>query len=152
MNIVWSGFRSPERNEVVGGFVASLIGFERGFEKFATMGVFDGNKLIAGSVYHNWQPEAGVVEISSASISRRWLTKPVIKAMFSFPFDKLGCQLVVLRVSERNEVMCGIAERFGFQAYPIPRLRGRDEGEIIFTLTVEQWRGHRVHALGGKNG
>lgn len=152
MNTVYAGAQSPELNELIGGFVASVIGLGRGFEKFATMGVFNGDTLIAGSVYHNWQPEAGVVEISSASISKRWLTKPVIRAMFAFPFDHLDCQLVVLRVSQRNHVMCEIAERFGFQAYPIPRLRGRDETEIIFTLTAEQWREHRVHALGGKYG
>ncbi len=152
MNIIWSGPSTAERNETVGHFVASHIGIERGFEKFASMAVFDGDKMIAGSVYHNWQPESGVIEISSAAVSKRWLTKPVIRAMFSFPFDELGCQLVVLRVSERNTVMCEIATRFGFEAYRIPRLRGSSEAEIIFTLTIENWRSHRVNSKESADG
>lgn len=53
--------------------------------------------------------------------------------------------MVVLRVSERNAGMISIAERFGFTRHRIPRLRGRDEAEIIFTLTDNDWRAHPVN-------
>ncbi len=69
----------------------------------------------------------------------------MLKAMFGYPFDQLGCQMVVLRVSERNAVMTGIAKRFGFTSHRIPRLRGRDEAEILFTLTDDEWRSHPVN-------
>lgn len=108
------------------------------------MGLVDGETVVAGVVYHNYYPEGGVIELSSASDDKRWLARPVVKAMFGYPFDQLGCQMVILRVSERNTGMVRIAERFGFTAYRIPRLRGRDEAEIIFTLTEETWRTHRV--------
>lgn len=107
------------------------------------MAVMDGGKLIAGTVYHNWQPDGGVIELSSASDSKRWLTRPVIHAMFSLPFDQYGCQLCVLRVSERNAPMLRIAKAYGFNEYIVPRLRGRDEAEHILTLTDDQWRGSR---------
>jgi RimJ/RimL family protein N-acetyltransferase len=45
-----------------------------------------------------------------------------------------------LRVSERNKTMIGIARKFGFSETYIPRLRGRDEGEFIFSLTDDAWR------------
>jgi len=96
-------------------------------------------ELIAGTVYHNWHPNEGVIELSSFSISKRWLTRPVIRAMFALPFVRLGCQLVVLRVSERNKSMCEIARTFGFTEVYIPRLRGRDHGEFIFSFTDDQW-------------
>ena len=132
---------SPLENVEVGNFVSTLIWGEPGqVSDYCTMGVFDGDKLVAGTLYHNWHPKEGIIELSSASTTRRWLAKPVIRAMFSLPFDTLGCQMVVLRVSERNKPMVRIARSFGFSEVHIPRLRGRDEGEFIFTFTDDQWR------------
>ena len=146
MRLVWGGEANPIDNATIAQFVASHIpGCERGFDNFTTLGLVDQERLVAGVVFHNYAPEAGVIELSSASVSRRWLTRPMLKGMFGYPFDQIGCQMVVLRVSERNAVMIEIAERFGFQAYRIPRLRGRAEAEIIFTLTDDDWRNHAVN-------
>ncbi len=124
---------------------AFIDGCERGFVDFTSMGVTEGTKLTAGVVFHNYAPEAGVIELSAASTSKRWLTRPVLKAMFGYPLDEIGCQMAVLRVSERNTGMIEIARRFGFDSYRIPRLRGRGEAEIIFTLTDNDWRAHPVN-------
>lgn len=135
------GPQTPQQNRIVGDFVSNLVWKQPGMlEKYCTMGVFDDGELIAGTVYHNWHPDEGIIELSSASLSKKWLTKNVISAMFALPFELLGCQLVVLRVSERNTGMCKIARRFGFDETYIPRLRGRDEGEMIFRYTDDQWR------------
>ena len=117
-------------NVAVGDFVSRLcFGAPGGFDRFASMGVFDDGSLIGGTVYHNWQQGSGVIELSSAATSRRWLQPHVIRAMFAFPFDGMSAQMVGLRVSENNKVMISIARRFGFDGYFIPRLRGRNEGE-----------------------
>lgn len=130
-------------NEAVAAWVAAHIpGCERGFDKPVAIGVLDGERLIGGTVFTNYHPEAGVIEMSSAGTSARWLSRPMLKAIFGYVFDQLACQLVVMRVSERNERMVGIARKFGFDGYLIPRLRGRDEAEWLFTLTDEQWRQH----------
>ncbi len=144
---------SPELNAMIGDFVCGVIWGEPGrIPDFASLGVFDGDQLIAGVLYHNWYPETGVIELTSASISKRWLARPVLNAMFSLPFDRWNCQLCALRVSERNTGMISIAERFGFKSYRIPRLRGRDEAEIIFTLTDEDWRAHPSYRSGSSKG
>ncbi|MBK5571276.1 GNAT family protein [Ensifer sp. SSB1] len=146
MTLVWGGESAPEINRAVASFVASHIpGCERGWENFTTLGLVDGDRLAAGVVFHNYNPEAGVIELSAASTSRRWLTRPMLNGMFGYPFDQIGCQMVVLRVSERNAVMIEIAERFGFTSHRIPRLRGREEAEILFTLTDDEWRAHPVN-------
>lgn len=143
---------NPEGNRQVADFVARICFGEPGrFEKYSTMGVVEDGRLIGGTVYHNWQPQEGVMELSSAAVSRRWLQPHVIRTMFAYPFDVMGCQLVVLRVSERNHGMIRIARRFGFSEWHIPRLRGRDEGEFIFTLPEEAWRAHPI-ALRGEKG
>lgn len=131
---------TPVENELVGDFVSELIWGNAGhIRDYCSMGVFEDGALIGGTLYHNWHPESGVIELSSASTDPRWLTRKVIEAMFSLPFDVLGCQMCVLRVSERNERMVRIARKFGFSEYLIPRLRGRDENEFIYTLTDDQW-------------
>lgn len=132
---------SPVQNKAVGDFVSTGIwGKPDEITQYCSMAVLDGPDLIAGTLYHNWHPEAGVIELSSFSLSKRWLTRRVIRAMFALPFVRLGCQLVVLRVSERNTGMCQIARTFGFTEVYIPRLRSRDEGEFIFSYTDDQWR------------
>lgn len=137
---------NPESNEIIGDFVSEVIWGEKGkIENYCSMAVIDDGKLIAGTLYHNWHPDAGVIELSSASLSKRWLTRPVIRAMFHLPFDRLRCQLVVLRVSERNKVMCDIARTFGFTEVYIPRLRSREEGEFIFSYTDDQWRASKYY-------
>lgn len=145
MNLVWGGPRAPQINEALAWFVAARLGAERGFGPCATLGGIEGENLVAAIVFHNWQPEEGVIEMSTASESKRWLTRPMINAMFNFCFEECGCQLVVLRVSEHNTAMIGIARRFGFSETRIERLRGRDEAEIIFTFTDDAWREHRVN-------
>lgn len=151
--IIWGGEKCPEINEGIAAFVAGQIpGCGRGFSDFVTMGVVEGAQLIAGVVYHNWNPESGVIELSAAAISKRWLSPPVIEAIFRYPFEEIGCQMVVLRVSERNNSMCRIAKSYGFQPFQIPRLRGRDEAEIIFTLTDDAWRCNRFHKRQVRNG
>jgi RimJ/RimL family protein N-acetyltransferase len=130
-------------NREIAAWVAQHIpGCERGFTNPTAIGVAENGDLIGGTVFHNWNPEAGVIEMSSAGISPRWLSRQMLKAIFGYVFDQLGCQLVVMRVSERNDRMIGIARRFGFDGHLIPRLRGRDEAEWVFTLADEQWRQH----------
>jgi RimJ/RimL family protein N-acetyltransferase len=132
-------------NEVVAAWVAAHIpGCERGFDKPVSIGVVENERLIGGTVFHNYQPEAGVIEMSSAGTDPRWLSRKMLAAIFGYVFDQAGCQLVVMRVSERNGRMVKIAEKFGFDGHLIPRLRGRDEAEWIFTLTDDQWRQHPV--------
>jgi RimJ/RimL family protein N-acetyltransferase len=128
----------------VGQFVSHQIwGGNEHVTDYCSMGVFRDKELIAGTLYHNWQPTSGVIELTSASVNRRWLTRSVIKAMFGMAFDMIGAQMVVLRVSECNTDMVTIAKRFGFSGVLIPRLRGRDEAEWIFSLTDDDWRKSR---------
>lgn len=131
---------TPIENKTVGDFVSRLIWGEVGqVAEYCSMGVFNGPELVAGTLYHNWHPDHGIIELTSASTTKRWLTRRVIQAMFHLPFNMLGCQMVVLRVSERNKNMVHIARSFGFTEVYIPRLYGRDEGAYVFTLTDDQW-------------
>jgi RimJ/RimL family protein N-acetyltransferase len=130
------------RDEQVAQFVANMIpGCETGFGNCKAIGVVDETgELVAGMVFHDWQPRPGLMQISSASTTPRWLTAEVRHKMFSYPFDEVGCQMVVLQVSAANERMVRIAKAFGFTPHFIARMRGRNEDGYVFTLTDDAWR------------
>jgi RimJ/RimL family protein N-acetyltransferase len=119
-------------------WVARQLGFDRGFGECTAIGF--GSPLVAGIVYHNWNPEAATIELSAASTCRNWLTKERLRAIYGYPFDQLGCQMVVSRHSEHNARVRRIWTALGANEYTIPRLRGRHEAEVIATLTEEAWR------------
>lgn len=146
MNIVWAGSKNAEINDAFASWCAAKIGLPRPFDApYTTMGVFDGSQLIAVILYNNYQPEAGVIEFHGAGITPRWLSRSVLKSMFQYPFEQLGCQMVVTRNSANNDRLKRILSAYSFEHITIPRLRGRDEGERIFWLTDDDWRNSRFN-------
>lgn len=113
----------------------------------AALGVFDDETLIAVVVFHDWEPKAGLIEISAAAISRRWLAKPVLWQMFSYAFNVVGCQLAVLRVSAdaRQAHIHRMLTAYGFDHVRIKRMYGRFEDGLVFTLTDDDWRRNGFH-------
>ncbi|MGU3496097.1 N-acetyltransferase [Xanthobacteraceae bacterium A53D] len=140
IHTLWAGSSNADLNDALAGWCATHIGLPRPFEgPYVTMGVFNGDVLIAAVVFNNWNPEAGVIEFHGAGTSPRWLARQVLREMFAYPFKTLGCQMVVTRNSARNTRLHRQLSSYGFQRFLIPRLRGRDEDEIVWTLTDDGW-------------
>lgn len=132
-----------DRSEEVARWVASVMpfpGYERGFDAVSAIGCAENGKLIGGTVFHGYNPEAGTIEMSSAATSPRWLNRKMVNAIFTYVYDVAHCQCAIMQVAESNSRMRRIAERFGFDGFYIPRISGPREGSFIYTLTVEQWR------------
>ncbi len=143
--IIWGGAANPKDRELMATWCANHIwpGLEKSFGSCTTMGVIRKGRMIAVVVFHNWQPECGVIEMSAASTDKRWLTRRVLHAMFSYCFDTTGVQMVVLRTAPGDTVMRRIMKSYGFKSYCIARLRGRNEDELINTLTDDDWKSNR---------
>lgn len=137
------------QTEKVVSFVCKALGFERDFGECQAIGFYDGS-LVAGVVYHNWNPEAGVIEISAASLNRAWLTRENLRLIFEYPFE-IGVQTVVCRTSEHNKTVRRIWKALGANEFVIPRLRGPNEAESILTLTKEDWSSSKF-SKGYENG
>jgi RimJ/RimL family protein N-acetyltransferase len=127
-------------DEAVAKFVSALLfGDDRGFGNSRAIGVVDSEgRLIGGVVYHNWQREAGTIEMSGAATTPRWLNRLVLNTIFAYPFV-IGCQMALMRVSARNTRLHRQLDKLALRRHPIPRLYGRDEDGIIFTLTDDDW-------------
>jgi len=149
----YSEHDSPETNNLLGQWAAMRIfGYPNGFEKFCTMAVFDNDVLVAVMVYHEYDPTGQVIQISGAAEDSRWLTRETLNQMFNVPFDNMGCQMVVMRVSANNARLPRMLTAAGFKSYTIPRLRGRFEDEVIFTLTDDDWKSHNFYRRSSENG
>lgn len=131
-------------SDAICDFVASLIpGCDRGFYNGQGVGYLnESGDLIAGIVYHNWSPENGVIEISAASTRRDWLTRAILKEIFTYPFA-IGCRMVVARIGENNRRARRIWRSLGSDEFVIPALRSPTEAEVIYTLTSQQWQTSR---------
>lgn len=141
------------QSQIVSQWVAQAMkdpSFERGFGQCTAIGVAENSDLIGGTVFHDYSPEAGVIEMSSAAVSPRWLAPKMIHAIFGYVFDQIKCQAVVMRVREDNNRMVRIANKFGFHGVLLPRLAGRNKGLWVFTMFDDQWRRHPINLRGAK--
>ena len=132
---------NPVNNEIIGDFVSHVMFGEKGMlSNYCSMAVVKGGDLIAGVIYNEYFAGSKTIEISAASIDKRWMTRKVIHDMFFLPFERLGSHLVVVKTSEKNVTVRKISERCGLKPYYIPDMRGPGEGEYTYTMTKELWR------------
>ncbi len=124
--------------DAVKPFVLQVCELEGGFINCQTAAVVDNDgHMVAGVVFHNWNAESGVLEVSAASLSRKWATRGVLRDLFGYVFKH--CQACVARTAENNTTVRRLWKAFGAQEYIIPRLRGREASEAILLLTDDAW-------------
>lgn len=126
-------------------WVAAALGFPRGWAQCQCLGVYEGAEPVAGFVFHNWEPQAGVIEVTAYALSPKWATRANLRALFSYPFDQCGCQMVVARTGVDNRFARRLWQAFGAAEYVIPRLNGRNNDGVLYTLTAEQWAKSRIN-------
>lgn len=131
----------PEVNQAVGNFVSELIwGEPDKFGPFCSLAIANKYALVAGVIYHNYQPECGTIEISCAARNKRWMTRDIITKAMSMPFKQLGCQAILARHSVDNMNARHIWQSLGATEYIIPRLRGKNQPpEVVTVLTDDAW-------------
>lgn len=137
---------TPFFDDRVAGWVSKRIGLSGdGFGNCRALGVGHKGKIVAGVVFHNWEPDHGVIELSAVATHRGWMTREVMRVAMAYVFDGLGCQAAIARVAERNEPARHIWRALGSEEHIIPRLYGRDEAGCIYVLTCEAWSKSRLN-------
>ena len=101
---------------LVAGWVRQRIPYAE-FGQCAAIGVSDGDRLIAGCVYHNWQPALRNIEMSIAADTPTWAKKEIIAALLRYPFlqKELSCRRVTACVEARNRRARRFVEHVGFR-------------------------------------
>lgn len=97
-------------------FVISLLPQKMGVEEFGpftTIGISEGDKLIAGAVYHRWRQFD--CELTFAASSPKWCRKGVLKALFHYPFVQQGLERMTLIIGENNPRAIKLNTGLGFR-------------------------------------
>lgn len=133
-----------DRSDLVGVFVARMIPHlppQKGFERCRTIGVVNARgELVAGLVYHNWNPNAGTIEISGAALpNSNWVTRTTLRVMHAYPFEQLHCQLVKMTVRADDVKLQRALAALGYMFVLAPREFGRDADGVSCRLTGEAW-------------
>lgn len=125
-------------------YAAKKLDQPRGFGPCTTAVAVDAKSAVSAVlVFHNYQPEAGVIEVSAVADDAKWAQRGVLKEAFSYIYDQLGCQMAAARCDVSNDRVRRLWKAFGADEYVIPRLRGRQKDEAILTLTDDAWRSSR---------
>jgi len=126
-------------DEEVARFIASFGATGPDYGRCKTIGVVEDGQLIAGLVYFNYDPDAAVIELGTASSSPRWLNRVTYRRMFEYPFIECGCQMLIVRVRADNAALLSVLARMNFNLTYVPRMYGRDADGVLGTLTDDQW-------------
>lgn len=117
-----------------------------GFGNCRGVGVVDGQmNLVAGWIWHNHDPNSGVIEFSGASVTPKWMTRAILHDLFAYAFEGINCQMVVTQNEGSNTRLHRQLKAFGFKRHDIPRLYGRFEDAVIWRLTREAWESSRFY-------
>lgn len=117
-----------------------LWGDGRTINNASALGFVKSDRLVFGAVYHNWHQESGVIEVSAYSTRRDWLTRAALKEIFAYPFDGLGCRVVVARHSEKNKIARRVWDAFGATQTSIPDLHADGVAEVVAVLKRADWQ------------
>jgi len=136
------------QDELISRFVAALVPHvdDNGWQHAVSMGVIDEEgKLIAGVVWYNYSRAFGHIEVGAAATSPHWFTRETIRRLYGYPFDELGCQLVLhVTPATDNDRVKRILAGLGCYFVEVPRLFGRARDGVVAGLTEEVWRNSKL--------
>ena len=96
-----------------------FIGRKDWFRDSGAIGVVNNGKLIAGVIYSNYctdkENNPVSIEMSIASIDKRWATRHNLRAFFMHPFIDLKVKRVHTLCSAKNEGVVMFNKRLGFR-------------------------------------
>jgi RimJ/RimL family protein N-acetyltransferase len=97
----------------------------RNYDPCVAMGVALNGKIVAGALYNNFHYDSKnrpmTIEISFATIDKRWASRAIIGGLLSYPFDQLKLVRVQSTVSKRNKSVRLFLERLGFKLEGVGR-------------------------------
>ena len=115
-----------------------------GFGEAKALGVVDASlSILGGVVFHEYR--GNDIQMSCAAVSRRWLNRQFLFAIFYYPFITLGCERVTSFVPANNKHTRRFLEGLGFIQEGIMR-RGfiEDDCAIYGMLRSEcKWIGEK---------
>ena len=112
----------------------------RGFGPCVAIGVVDRFDMpVAGVVFHNYQSQYNTIDISTASVSPKWLTKSLIRGIMAYPFDQLGVGRVTAVTPRKATSSRRFLEHFGFTLEGVVRRGFGTDDAVVYGLLDNEW-------------
>ena len=103
-------------DDTVANWVADQIPHVSDFGLCAAIGVESCGRLIAGVVYHDWQPESHTIQISMAATHPIWAKRKNISELLGYPFNQLGAYKVwTMTPLDTGKMALRVNEHIGFR-------------------------------------
>lgn len=141
----------PSLTPIIGNWVSERasntgeIGFSGAYE---AIGVIDGNEIIAGFVFHDWNPVYKTIHITLAAHTPRWGTRRNIEGILRYPFVELGVQRITVTINENNHASLRLAEGVGFKREAVLEKAAGDYGDIILLrLFISEWQSGKFNRM-----
>src|SRR5579859_6057482 len=118
-------------DEKVAAWVGARIAWlpAQGFGPCVAFGVMsDEGKPLGGVVFNNWQPAYRSIDISGASATPRWLTRPVVRQILSYPFLQLDCLRITAITPRKATKARQFLPKLGFKLEGVHRHAFGDHG------------------------
>jgi RimJ/RimL family protein N-acetyltransferase len=109
--------------------------------EYEAIGVFDESEIVAGFIFHEWNPTYKTISMSLAANSPKWGSRRNIEGILRYPFIELGVQRITVTINENNHASIRLAEGVGFKREAvIERGAGIYGNIIVLRLFVEEWQ------------
>lgn len=99
--------------------------------------------LIAGVVFHNYDPFVKAIEVSCAASTPRWGNREIFRALLSYPFEAAQCVRISAVTPRRATSPRRFLEGLGFKREGSLRNGFGDDAAIVYGLLRDDWLGGR---------
>lgn len=143
-----AAIHDPQLVKFIGEWVSEKITTtgQVGFNgKFNSLGVVHNDSLIAGVVYHDWNPAHRTICIQLVSDNPHWASRRTIEKLGNYPFVTLDCQRVTALINSDNKKALRLAEGVGFKREATLERAAGDKDIIILRLFQEEWKAGKFY-------
>jgi len=120
-------------DETVAAWAVGHIPHVDKIKEMTTIGVVnDRGKIVGAAVFHEYRGTD--IQISCASESPKWISKKVLRAIFSYPFKQLGCRRVTVMTPSKHAHMRQLIDRLGFKQEGILRDAYQDDDCVVYGM------------------
>lgn len=122
-----------DASEYVAAWVAAKLGHRFGI--CTAIGVAEGQRLIAGVVYHEYREVPKTMQMSVyAERGSNWLSRAALEQFFGYPFLHLACNAVYITVRRSNKHAKRFVHRIGFKPAGLLRRGFGTEDAVLYDM------------------
>lgn len=132
----------PHLTKFIGEWVSARVTStgEIGFNgQYNSIGVVNGDSLIAGVVFHDYHPIYRTICIQLCSENSKWASRRTIEAIGNYPFIQLDCQRVTTLINSNNPAALRLAKGIGFKIEAVLERAAGENDIVVLRLFKEEW-------------